>query len=294
MGIIGAPMGAVLNWLMSLFNNNFALAVFLFTVLINVIMLPLTIKSQKSNLKQAKLRPKLEAIKLKYGDDKVKVQQATQELYSKEGVSPAGGCLPLIVRLVFMMGVYEVIRRPLTYIAGFDWAKSVMEGAKATDEIGLLSKIVGGAEKVGDHAITAAERSLVDGLNFNWLGINLTETPDFSWNFAEFKIIWLIPILAFLAAMLNSVVTLLINKKMNPDQPNMAGMMLTMPLISLFFAFSLPGAVGFYWIVSSIISGVIQAVVSVKYNANRLLAADRIKSVCARYDYEQKVTAEKQ
>ena len=257
-------------------------------------MLPLTIKSQKANLKQAKLRPKLEAIKLKYGDDKMKVQQATQELYAKEGVSPAGGCLPMILRLVFMMGVYEVIRRPLTYIAGFDWAKSATTSAKMADEIGLLSKIVGGAEKVGDHVLTAAESATAKGLNFKWLGINLTETPDFSWNFAEFELIWLIPILAFAAAMLNSVITLIINKKMNPDQPTAAGMMLTMPLISLFFAFSLPGAVGFYWIVSSLVSGVIQAIVSVKYNANRLLAIDRTNSVVSRYNYEKKVLAEKQ
>ncbi len=294
MGFIGAPMGAVLKWLMSLFNNNFAWAVFVFTVLVNLVMLPLTIKSQKSNLKQAKLRPKLEAIKLKYGDDKVKVQQATQELYSKEGVSPAGGCLPMILRLVFMMGVYEVIRKPLTYIAGFKWADAAMAAEKLEKQTEVLNKILGGAEKVGKHVVTAAERATAESMNFNWLGINLTDEPKFNWNFSEFEIIWLIPILAFAAAMLNSIVTLLINKKMNPDQPNMAGMMLTMPLISLFFAFSLEGAVGFYWIVSSIISGAIQAVVSVKYNANRLLAIDRMKSVTARYNYEKNMAEEQQ
>lgn len=117
MGIIGVPMGYVLRWLMSISGNNFALAVFLFTILVNLVMLPLTIKTQKTSLKQARLRPKLEAIKKKYGDDRMKVQQATQELYTKEGVSPAGGCLPMVLRLVFMMGVYEVIRKPISYIA---------------------------------------------------------------------------------------------------------------------------------------------------------------------------------
>ena len=287
MKIIGVPLSYVLDWLMSLFNDNFALAVLGFTVIVNLIMLPLSIKSQKSTVKQAKLRPKLEVLKQKYGDDRQKMATAQQELYAKEGVSPAGGCLPLIVRLLFLMGVYEVIRKPLTYIFRYTVTNDAL--AKfGKEEIKVLDSIVKNADGITKYfnAEQIAEvKSRIS--SFDFLGINLTETPNFSWDFSNFKPIWWIPILAFAAAMLNSIVMLIINKKANPDQPNMAGMMLTMPIISLIIAFGLPGAVGFYWICSSIVSGIIQAFVSLYYNPNRLMAADRLKTLSKRNEYEK-------
>ncbi|MEG1887336.1 MAG: YidC/Oxa1 family membrane protein insertase, partial [Oscillospiraceae bacterium] len=93
MDIISVPMGWILKQLSHLCGGNFAIAVFIFTVLVNLVMLPLTIKSQKSTAKQAKLKPRLDAIKKKCGDDKMKYQQATQDLYSTEGISMSGGCL---------------------------------------------------------------------------------------------------------------------------------------------------------------------------------------------------------
>ncbi len=290
MGIIGVPMGYVLRWLMSISGNNFALAVFLFTILVNLVMLPLTIKTQKTSMKQARLRPKLEAIKKKYGDDRMKVQQATQELYTKEGVSPAGGCLPMVLRLVFMMGVYEVIRKPISYIANLKVSDKALKalGGNAKSEITLLKHI----DKAGKY-FSASEIEKIEKIDFNWLGIQLTERPHFSWDIiGGWEKIWLIPLLAFAAAMINSIVMLIINKKINPDQPNMAGMMLTMPLISLFFAFSLEGAVGFYWICSSLISCVVQALVTIRYNPNRLMAEDRLKAITARDIYEKKKISE--
>lgn len=85
------------------------------------------------------------------------------------------------------------------------------------------------------------------------------------------------PIMAFLAQMLTSALSLMMQKKLNPDSPNMAGMMLTMPLLSLFIGFTLPGGVAFYWACSSLIGGFIQVGVQQFYGPQRMLARERVK-----------------
>ena len=117
---INIPLGWVLEFISSLFGGNFAAAVFVFTQLINIVFIPLTIKSQKSSVQQMRIKPKLDELKKKYGDDRQKMAQAQQELYQKEGVSMAGGCLPMLVRLILMMSIYSLILSPLTYMARVD------------------------------------------------------------------------------------------------------------------------------------------------------------------------------
>ena len=118
--IINKPLGWVLENLANVFNGNFALAVFFFTLIINLVLIPLSIKSQKSSMQQARIKPKLDELKAKYGDDKQKYSMAMQDLYKEEGVSMSGGCLPMILRLVFMMSIYYLIMQPLTYLMHVD------------------------------------------------------------------------------------------------------------------------------------------------------------------------------
>ena len=117
MDFLSGPMGWILAQLSKLFNNNFAVSVLVFTILVNIIMLPLTLKSQKSTAKQAKVKHKLDALKKKYGDDRQKYSVAMQELYNKEGISMGGGCLPMVVRLILMIGVYSAIMSPFSAVA---------------------------------------------------------------------------------------------------------------------------------------------------------------------------------
>ena len=87
------------------------------------------------------------------------------------------------------------------------------------------------------------------------------------------------PIIAFLAQMLTSALSLVMQKKLNPDAPNMAGMMLTMPLLSLFIGFTLPGGVAFYWACSSLIGGLIQVGVQQFYGPQKMLSRERLKEL---------------
>lgn len=281
---LNKPLGMVLSWITDFVGGNFALAVFIFTLIVNLIMLPLTIKSQKSTAKQSMIQPKLKKLKEKYGDDKIKYNQAMQELYQKENVSMSGGCLPMIIRLVFMMGVYWTIMSPLQYICGVD--KKTVEAAmklhEKAREIDLVQLVNAG--KVKD--ISAG---VLDKVDFDFIGIDLMQTPHFTLDFSKIDILWVIPLLAFGAAMLTSVISLIIQKRTNPDAPNMAGMMLTTPLISLIFAFSLPAAVGFYWACSSLIAGLTQAFAQVLYSPVKIVAREQSKTVLKRYEKEQEI-----
>ncbi len=286
--IINIPLAWVLRFIASAFNGNFAAAVFVFTLFINLAFIPLTIKSQKSAVQQTRIKPKLDELKKKYGDDKQKYSAAMQQLYQEENISMAGGCLPMIFRLVIMMSIYWLIMQPITYLMGVD--ASVIDAAKEALNLGsntrnvelsIISAVESG--KISSPQILAA----LDNVGFNFFGINLTETPNFSFNiFGDFQKIWIMPILAFASQILSSMLSMKMQKKANPDAPNMMGMMLTMPLMSLFIGFSLPGGVTFYWACSSLIGGLIQIAVQQFYGPHKLLSKERSKELVKQCDFE--------
>ncbi len=286
--IINIPLGWVLEFLAGLFGGNFAASVFVFTLLANLAFIPLTIKSQKSSVQQTRIKPKLDELKKRYGDDKQKYSEAMQQLYQEENVSMSGGCLPMIIRLVVMMSIYWLIMSPLTYLLHVDSAtitdaaKELGLAANARSELQIIEAVRNGSLNVPEIA------DKLSSLNFNFFGIDLTQTPKFSLNiFQDAQLIWVMPIIAFLAQMLTSVLSTMMQKKINPDAPNMMGMMLTMPLISLFIGFSLPGGVTFYWACSSLIGGFVQLAVQQFYGPHKMLSRTRLKELNKECDFEE-------
>lgn len=285
--IINIPFGWALEFLSGLFGGNFAAAVFMFTLLINVLLIPLSIKSQKSSVQQTRIKPKLDELRKKYGDDKQKYNEAMQKLYQEEGVSLSGGCLPMVLRLVLMMSIYYLIMSPLTYLVHLDSsviseaAKQLGTTANARAELQIIEAVRNGTI---DFPQIADKLGAID---FNFFGIDLTQTPKFSFDiFHDAQLIWIMPIIAFLAQMLTSAISLVMQKKINPDSPNMAGMMLTMPLLSLFIGFTLPGGVAFYWACSSLIGGLIQVGVQQFYGPQKMLSRERLKELNKECDFE--------
>ena len=286
--IINIPLGWVLEFLAGIFGGNFSASVFVFTLLANLAFIPLTIKSQKSSVQQTRIKPKLDELKKRYGDDKQKYSEAMQQLYQEENVSMSGGCLPMIIRLVVMMSIYWLIMSPLTYLLHVDSAtitdaaKELGLAANARSELQIIEAVRNGSLNVPEIA------DKLSTLNFNFFGIDLTQTPKFSLNiFQDAQLIWVMPIIAFLAQMLTSVLSTMMQKKINPDAPNMMGMMLTMPLISLFIGFSLPGGVTFYWACSSLIGGFIQLAVQQLYGPHKMLSRERLKELNKECDFEE-------
>ena len=332
--IINIPLGWVLEFLAGIFGGNFAASVFVFTLLANLAFIPLSIKSQKSSVQQTRIKPKLDELKKRYGDDKQKYSEAMQQLYQEENVSMSGGCLPMIVRLVIMMSIYWLIMSPLTYMANVDkkditsvhtaivetmndyekndkarydeftqklnWTSRSTTNADLTITSIIRNDPAVIAEVLPEEKYAEIEKSLERiiekdkevNINFYLFGnknLDLTQTPKFSFDiFHNWQTLWLIPIGAFLAQILTSLISMKINKINNPDAPSMAGMMLTMPLISLFIGFGLPGGVGFYWICSSLIGGLIQSGVQLWYGPQKLLARERSKELLKQCDFEAK------
>lgn len=284
---INKPLGYVLKFFADICGGNFAAAVLIFTVFINLLLIPLSIKSQKSSVQQTRIKPKLDELKKLCGDDKQKYNMEMQKLYQEEGVSMSGGCLPMIIRLVLMMSIYSLINRPLTYLMGVS-DKAISAAQKALDTKSVTElKII---DAVAHGEIKSEEISeKLGSIDFELFGLNLTQTPKFGFDFAnDFQWIWLIPIFAFLAQILTSLVSMAIQKKNNPEAPSMAGMMLTMPLVSLFIGFGLPGGVGFYWICSSLVGGLIQSGIQLFYGPHRMLASYRKKEIAKQLDFENK------
>ena len=291
---INVPLAWVLRFIADAFNGNFAAAVFIFTLLINIVFIPLTIKSQKSAVQQMRIKPKLDELKKKYGDDKQKYSQAMSQLYQEENVSMSGGCLPMLFRMLVLMSIYSLIMSPLTYLMNVD-AGVISEAANALKEAGIeIAKNTRGQGEIQiinavlNGTISSPEiLEAAKNINFNLFGLNLTETPKFSFNiFGDFQAIWLMPIFSFASQMLVSFISTRMQKKANPDAPNMTGMLLMMPLFSLYIGFLVPGGVSFYWVCSSLIGGLLQVVIQHVYGPQRLLAGERAKELAKQCDFE--------
>ena len=292
-------MGYVIAFFCDLCGNHFALAIFLFTLVINLVFSPLNIKQQLSTAKQARMKNKLEKLKEKYKDDKAKYQEEMGKVYQEAGSSPLSGCLLLLVRLPFFFGIYYAIQQPLQFLLRID-TTLIEKAAKAlsidTANRGYELSIMNSVDKLTGSEFKDMVAA-IKGFDFNFLGIDLTETPAFSWNLGEAwasgaMLLWLIPLLSFATAMLSGVVSSKLQKINNPEAPGgMAGLFLLMPILSLVIAFGVPCAVGFYWACSNFVAMLLQIVMQLLYNPARVIARTEAKEALARRAAEQKKIA---
>ena len=251
-------------------TGSYAIALLLFAVVIKIVLLPFGIKQQKNAIKQAKLRPKEMAIRKKYAgrDDKPtqnKMQQEIMELYQKEGFNPMGGCLPLLLQMPIIVILYRIVYMPLTYIcqwsaerisalqATAEKAGLLGEGGKwtAQAEIQLLSMIKSNPASFDAEAVQSLPQLHLFGIE----ALDLSASPSLT------NLSWLvaIPVLVFLTTFLSMKLTRRFTYQ-SPDQAaqqntlSMKIMDFAMPLFSLWISFSLPAALGLYWIYQSILS----------------------------------------
>ena len=163
MKIIAAPLGFVLKIAYQLVKN-YGVALFLFTIIINLVMLPSRIKQQKESGKQAKLRPKLEQIQKKYANNREKLNEAQMELYSENGISPMGSCLPMIVTYVVLFAVIEVVYAPMSYISSVPKDK-ISNAEQTVVDCYYVSQAVARDIPEGSDAAPTLEDRLASGTN---------------------------------------------------------------------------------------------------------------------------------
>lgn len=268
--IISWPFAKLL-WLFN-FTGSYAVALLLFAIVVKVILLPMSIKQQKTQIKGAKLRPKMAAIEKKYAgrtDQKTlqKKQQEMMALQQEEGYSPLSGCLPLLIQLPIIIILYNIIQNPLTHLCSFTdetiSALSTLLFPTAEAQVSQLS-ILAEAQRIGGVGIAAEQWSLMEGINLNLFGLNMGVTPTLSWS-------WYLLIPIFTA--LSSYASMKISRKLMGQNPAMQAqsadtrtsgiiMDLMMPLMSLWFAFNLPALLGIYWIYQSVLGVVQQYILS--------------------------------
>ena len=265
----------MLSWFSSLFGGSYALALLLYALLFKLLFLPFAIKQQKNQIKMAKLQPQIELIKAKYKGrtdqpTMQKMQQEILEFQQKEGYSPLSGCLPMLLQLPIIIFLYEIIRKPLSFICNLEEEviqniHKLVKGAEevvafdSIDQINLISDITKFSDK-------AAIESL--GLNFETLpkftifgSIDLAATP----NLTNLSWIVIIPIVAAALTWLSMFLTRKWNGNSNPAaqaqdaqaQASMKIMDLVMPVMTLFIAFNFSGMLGLYWIYQSAL-GILQ------------------------------------
>lgn len=259
--------------------GNYGLAIIIFTILTKLLLMPLTYKQQKSARQTQVMQKELAEIQQLFKGDKERIAEETQKLYTKYGVNPMAGCLPLLIQFPIIMALYAVVREPITYILGK--TESLITGAaKALQiadgsiniELDILNKLSADpslVEKV--EGFTKA-----DIINFNFLGINLGETPTIDFgkigeNPGLFLPLLLIPIMAAATTFLQSKLM----TKMNAGRQGEANaqaqamnksMSLMMPIMILFLAFTVPASLGLYWITGNVFQIVQQIIINAILN----------------------------
>ncbi len=277
---IAYVLGLIMNGIYAFFSlfgiENLAISIIMFTLIMKVLMLPLTIKQQKFTRLSSRMNPEIQKIQAKYKGKKdeasLRKQQAeTQAIYQKYGSSPTSGCLPMLIMLPIMFALYQVINNIPEYVTIVreqyqTVADAIMnnqlveqvatianaEAAKLADNnsiIKLLSTLKTGQWKEVSALVPNAGEAIGYIKNVNgFFGLSITDIP--SWKSASI----LIPILAMVLQFVQSKQISVKADKSNPTANAMSSMNYIMPVMSGFFALMLPIGVGIYWIANSAFS----------------------------------------
>ena len=114
MNIISNALGHVLRIIFELVQN-YGLSIILFTIVVKVLLLPLTIKQTKSTKAMQDIQPKIQEIQTKYKDKPEKQQQEIMKIYTEAKINPLAGCLPLLIQMPILIALFSVLREPVTY-----------------------------------------------------------------------------------------------------------------------------------------------------------------------------------
>ena len=304
----------VFGWLLGQFYNlvgNYFVALALFALLFKIVLLPSAIKQQKSSAKQARLQPKLRRIQERYKGDKnaqQKIQEEQQALYQREGFNPMNqGCLPLVIQMPIIFGLYGAVYKPLTY------ALHISEDiiSKLTELVSSYTTVAETTGKAARNAARAIEITVIDNIDkiwndaveagvdvsileqiknfgteeFNFFGYSLAQNPSFK----PLTLLAIIPVLSCLTSLATSFIGHIRSKRNNPamaNNPTMGCMTFGMPLFSLYFVTMFPAAIGVYWIINNVYSFLQTLIVGHLYSPEKVIARQMVEETIARRSKE--------
>jgi YidC/Oxa1 family membrane protein insertase len=231
--VILRPMLNALLWLYSVLGGQFWLAIIFFTVIVRLLMTPLMLPQQRSAKKMQELQPQLQELQKKYGKDREKLSQEQMKLYREAGVSPMGGCLPMLLQFPIWIGLYQSIIQALGYLP--------LQLLSLSQNIypflsGLWSEVP---------------------LNRFFLGMDLSQTPQILGGLT-----FALPILVAFTSWLQTKMTTPSTSGDGQAASMNQSMTLMMPLMFGFFSLNFSTGLSFYFIVSNVIGIVIQGYIS--------------------------------
>ena len=307
---IAKPFGWLLLTLYNLVGN-YGVAIFLFALVVKIILLPFQMKSKKSMMRMAALNPQIQELQKRHEGNPRKLQEETSKLYKEEHVNPMSGCLWSLIPFPILLALYRAIRFPLTTMMGVAQDLVSEGGALATKlaDMGFSSSSNAAyiqlqqSQFISNHwndfdFTTISEK--LQFINYKFLGVNLGDTPKLK--FWENGLTWaavglfLIPVVS--AAL--SYLQMAISQKMTPQTgtttqqaqsaQQMKTMNLMMPLVSLYICFIMPAALGIYWIFTSLLAIIQEAILNKIYGKQmELEKAEREARQRARdAEYERK------
>ena len=248
-------LGYLLNFIYNLVNN-YGLSIIIFTILVKIIILPISIKQQKTMKKSAKIQSELKAIQEKYKNDQERANKEMMSLYKKNNMSPFSGCLSSIIQIILLLSVFYLVRSPLTYMKKVDL--ELVD--KYKDELSTSSNY--------PEVQVIKEKGQEDSrvyLNMNFLGLDLSNVP--SANYKDYKV-YIIPVLYVISSIVSMKLTLNMqgnkNKKENAEEgkkeettdtmPDMSkSMSYMMPIMAVSISLVAPLGLGLYWLVNNVL-----------------------------------------
>ena len=262
-------------------TGNYGLSIILFALVVNLILTPFMAKSKKSSMRTTRLQPKIQELQRRHEGNQQKLNEEMQKLYREEGINPMSGCLWSLIPFPILIALYSVIRQPLTrmmfipaeamtalqdFFVSKGWY-AIPEKMNAYAEINLAGIAhehwaeLQNAISAGEGALAGMDFTRLKDIDFNFLGMNLGEVPNWRiWTF-DFSsaAIWLPAVGLFLIPFVSTLLSWLQMKVGNLAAPpqdsqtaaSMKSMNMMMPLMSLWFCFIMPAAMGVYWIANS-------------------------------------------
>lgn len=264
--LISLPFAALLRWMYA-FTGSYGLSIILFALIIKLVLLPFQMKSKRNMVRMGRLSGRQQELQKQYANNQQKLNEELARLYQEEGVNPMGGCLWSLLPLFIMIPLYSIIYRPITHFMrlsaenmatlkemavgmGYDASRY----SAAYEQIGLTDFISQHWEK-----FEGTMEGLIN-VDFTFLGLDLSMQPTAA--FSQFSFQWgvigvlLIPFLATALQYISTMIMAKSNGQSAEQQKQMRTMNLLMPLMSLYFCFIMPAAMGVYWIINTVLSTV--------------------------------------
>ena len=171
-GILGGPLGYVMEFIYKYIVSDYGLSLVLFTLVLRLLMFPLRIKQQKSTARMAAYQPMIQEIQKKYAKDQKRQQEEMMKMQEEYGYSPTAGCLPMVLNMVVLFGIIEVVYRPLTYILHIstDLLTAAATAGNIAGGYAQQSKIIG--------AVLAGNSGVIGALGEQACGQGVDATAD--------------------------------------------------------------------------------------------------------------------